>query len=64
MLAPVVHPEFFSEIVEIAKLHSSLMKRSEPAFRHGACCAAARPSTWESMYVQSSDSLQIMLVEV
>jgi len=45
-LAPVVHPEIFSEAVsEIAKSHSSMMKRSDDAFFHGADCAAAHPST-------------------
>ena len=62
-LAPVVHPEFFSEPVETTKLHSSMMKRSAPAFRHGATTAADRASTRASSSVQSSDSLQVILAE-
>ena len=62
-LAPVVHAEFFSESVEITMLHSSLKKRSAPIFRHGAASAAARASTRGSSFVQSSDSLQVILAE-
>ena len=62
-LAPVVHAEFFSEPVEITKLHSSLQEHSAPIFRHGATTAMARAFTRGSSSVQSSDSLQVILAE-